>query len=77
MNIYQEVYDAVHKYIHEWYELQHEFDATVPEDAFVSKWTYVQEQMQLHETPEVWKIAQQKYPILQQQVQNNESEVRS
>ena len=76
MNIYQEVYDTVQLYRQQWNDLQNG-PYEVNEETIVAKWLYVAENLKKNASEEIIRVAQQKYPILQQIFQNNESEVRS
>ena len=85
MNIYQEVYNIVQEAIQSWYDVEinpfknHPEDQVIMTDeAIERKWIYVATYLRKHNTSEeIIRVAQQKYPILQQIFQNNESEVRS
>lgn len=84
MNIYQEVYDTVQEAIQSWYEVEVNPFKRRPEDQIIMtdeaverKWIYVAKYLQQHASEEIIKVAKEKYPILQQIFQNNESEVRS
>jgi hypothetical protein len=84
MNIYQEVYNTVQEAIQSWYEVEvnpfkrHPDDQIIMTDEAVErKWTFVAKYLQQHASEEIITAAKEKYPILQQIFQNNESEVRS
>ena len=76
MNIYQEVYDIVHLYRQQWNDLQNG-PYEVNEETIIKKWLYVAENLKKNASEDIIRVAQQKYPILQQIFQMNESEVRS
>lgn len=84
MNIYQEVYDIVKNAKTKWYEeainphKKHPSDIVeLSEAALEQQWFFVAHYLQEHASPQIIKIAKEKYPILQQIFQMNESEVRS
>lgn len=89
MNIYQEVYDAVTGLQNAWLNNINETlvsQGRLPLPKFLDlltleqkeeQWIYVANMLQYKYSPEVVKVAKEKYPILQQIIQNNESEVRS
>jgi uncharacterized pyridoxamine 5'-phosphate oxidase family protein len=79
MNIYQEVYDAVMRYKCEFtYYGYTKIPLPQTTDEFrEQQWIYVAKKLQKYESEEIIKAAQEKYPILQQIFQMNESEVRS
>jgi len=75
MNIYQEVYDAVQKYTIEFNA--HHTPLNSIEEKLEAQWKYVAQKLIDNHSQQVVKVAANKYPILQQIFQNNESEVRS
>jgi hypothetical protein len=85
MNIYQEVYNIIQEAIQSWYEVEVNPFKRRPEDQIIMtdeaverKWIYVATYLREHNiSEEIIEIAKEKYPILQQIFQNNESEVRS
>jgi hypothetical protein len=83
-NIYQEAYDMVQAAIEDWYEVEinpykrRPSDQVVMTDETVErKWRYVANYLLKNASEDIISIAAEKYPILQQIFQNNESEVRS
>lgn len=85
MNIYQEVYELVTLYKNDWLYSQDSFFLRFgidkrdlsPQEYASEMWEYVGNKLRNHPNPQVIKVALEKYPILQQVIQMNESEVRS
>lgn len=84
MNIYQEVYNIIKTAKEQWYEIEVNPFKAAPHHVLIEddetekrKWTFVAKYLQQHASEEIIKVAKEKYPILQQIFQNNESEVRS
>ena len=89
MNIYQEVYDIIQNLRQQWIntinvQLRSEGRLPLPslpmfldEEQKIQQWLYVANELKQNYSSEIVRVAQQKYPILQQIFQMNESEVRS
>ena len=84
MNIYQEVYNIIKIAKEQWYEKEVNPFKAAPHHVLIEtaeteerKWTFVAKYLQQNASEEIIKVAKEKYPILQQISQNNESEVRS
>lgn len=89
MNIYQEVYDIIQNLRQQWIntinvQLRSEGRLPLPslpmfldEEQKTQQWLYVAHELKQNYSSEIVRVAQQKYPILQQIFQMNESEVRS
>ena len=84
MNIYQEVYNIVKIAKEKWYEIEVNPFKTAPHHVLIEddkteerKWMFVAKYLQQNASEEIIKVAKEKYPILQQIFQMNESEVRS
>lgn len=83
-NIYQTVYLLVQQYKGEWessYNERNEMlgrtaNALPEEERLELMWTHVANRIKKHPSKQVVAIAREKYPILQQLIQMNESEVR-
>ena len=84
MNIYQETYETVKAAREKWYEVEINPWKHHPDDQLImtneareKQWLFIAKYLQEHASEEVITTAKEKYPILQQLIQNNESEVRS
>lgn len=84
MNIYQETYDMVKAARDKWYEVEinpwkrHPDDQLIITDETQEKqWRFIAKYLQEHASQDIITTAREKYPILQQLIQINESEVRS
>jgi hypothetical protein len=85
MNIYQEVYDLITEYRHNWFCDQDSVflrfginKQNLSTQEYASyMWEYIGNKLRNYPNPQVIKVALEKYPILQQVIQMNESEVRS
>ncbi len=84
MNIYQETYDMVKAARDKWYETEVDPFKMASHHVLLEderteeqKWLFIAKYLQEHASQDIIKAAREKYPILQQLIQNNESEVRS
>lgn len=84
MNIYQETYEMVKTAREKWYEVEinpwkrHPDDQLIMTDEAQEKqWLFIAKYLQEHANENIIKTAREKYPILQQLIQINESEVES